>query len=259
MLLFLKLSTVFLSVIVKCIIWAVLSLGSFTVYAEKIQVVTEYLTPYQVLDDSGKLTGLSTEILEEIFNLTGDNYEVQVLPWARAYLRALDTPNTLIYSISRTPHREPLFHWIGAIRTDKIYLWGLRKKFPQPVDDIAQLKNHVVALVRSSYAEQYLRNSNFTNIYPVVTFEQSLKMLYRGRIDLILGDPVTLIPRINALKYDSSKLIKLAEVKEISADLNFAFSLKTEPNIVLRYQKAYQQLVKSGKVAAIKRKWGLND
>ncbi len=246
-------------ILLKYIGLVVFSLSCLSAYAEKIHVVTEYLTPYQMLDDSGKLTGLSTEILEALIAITGDEYEVQVLPWARAYLRALDTPNTLIYSISRTPHREPLFHWIGGIRTDKIHLWGLRGKFSKPISDVNQLKNHAIALVRSSYAEQYLRDSMFTNIYPVVSFEQSLKMLYRGRIDLILGDEVTLIPRINQLNYDANKLIKLAEVKEISAELSFAFSLKTNDVIVKRYQSAYQTLIKSGKLAEIKRKWHLSD
>ena len=245
--------------ILKYIVFVIISVGGVSAYAEKIQVVTEYLTPYQMLDDSGELTGLSTEILEAMFAITGDEYEIQVLPWARAYLRALDTPNTLIYSISRTPHREPLFHWVGAIRTDRIHLWGLREKFPQPVDDVNKLKNNVVALVRSSYAEQYLRDSLFTNIYPVVSFEQSIKMLYRGRIDLILGDQVTLVPRIKKLHYDIKQLTKLAEVKEISAELSFALSLKTDNAIVKRYKNAYQTLKKSGKIAEIKRKWHLSD
>jgi polar amino acid transport system substrate-binding protein len=242
----------------KIILLACISFMVLIARAEKIQVVTEYLAPYQMKNKAGELTGASTEIVKALFEITKDKYDIQVLPWARAYITALNTPNTLIYSISRTPHREKLFVWLGTIRTDKIQLWGLRERFSAPVSHLDELKDYAIASVRKSYAEDYLSTSVFNNIYAVVDFDQSIKMLYRGRIDLILGDEVTLKPRIKQLNLDENKVISLAEIKEISADLHLAFNSKSDKKLIKRYRKAYQELIKSGKLAEIKHKWQLD-
>ena len=41
-------------------------------YGETIKVVTEYLPPFQIIDNNGKLSGYATEVVNELFLLTGD-------------------------------------------------------------------------------------------------------------------------------------------------------------------------------------------
>ncbi len=232
-----------------------LVLFSFAGKAEKITVVTEYLAPYQMKNQDGSLGGFGTEVINALFKITGDQPDIQVLPWARAYRMAKLNKNTLIYSITRTQSREKLFKWIGAIKTEQIHIWGLKSKFSDPVSNLAQLKNYQIGVVRNSYAEKYLELKKFSKIHNLINDDQSIKMLFRKRIDLVIGDELTLAPRIAAFGFDLSAMIKLIKVVGLSADLNIAFNLKSDATLVKRYQQAFLQLKKSGKFAEIVEKW----
>ena len=101
-------------------------------------VVTEILPPYQFYQVNNELSGFSVEVMEEIFKITGDDIDLQVLPWARAYQTALTQPNTLIFSLSRSLAREKLFIWGGKLMKEDIYAWGLKVKFQTPITHIKQ-------------------------------------------------------------------------------------------------------------------------
>ena len=70
-------------------------LPSFLVKADIVKVVTEYLPPFQIRMIDGSLSGYGTEVIAELFKITGDTPDVQVLPWARAYANARKKPNVL--------------------------------------------------------------------------------------------------------------------------------------------------------------------
>lgn len=63
----------------------------------------------------GKIVGLSTEVVEELFKRAGVEYKLTLMPWKRAYEDTLGTPNTALYSTTRTPEREALFKWVGPL------------------------------------------------------------------------------------------------------------------------------------------------
>lgn len=42
-------------------------------------------------------------------------YKLTLMPWKRAYEDTLGTPNTALYSTTRTPEREALFKWVGPL------------------------------------------------------------------------------------------------------------------------------------------------
>ena len=223
--------------------------------AEPIHVVTEYLTPYQLKKADGSLGGFSTEVVNELFKLTGDTANIQIMPWARAYTTALNQKNTLIYSIARTKTREPLFNWVGSLTTERLYFWGLKSKFEHKVNSIEQLKTKRIAASRKSNAEQYLRANNFKRIFPLVIEDQTMQMLYRDRVDLIIGTEQTFKALTTKLSLPFDKIIKVIEIPDLNVDLSIAFSLDTSPDILQRFIKAHQQLAASGKLAEIQNKW----
>ena len=95
----------------------------------KLKVVTEIIAPFQLQNDNGELTGFSVEIIQALFDEIDLQPNIIVMPWARAYDVAKNEPNVLIFSIARTPHREPMFHWIGNITHETFSFWGERSKF----------------------------------------------------------------------------------------------------------------------------------
>jgi polar amino acid transport system substrate-binding protein len=220
-----------------------------------IKVVTEQLTPYQIKDADGAITGYSTEVIQALFDTTKLPYEIKMMSWARAYEIAQKEKNVLVYSIARTPHRESMFHWIGNLTPEHLYFWGMKEKFSQPVNGIEQLKQYKIAVSRHSNAEQYLIEHNFYNIFQLIKEEQNILMLHRGRVDLIVATEYTIAYRAKRLGLDFNQMIPVADARELSNNLSIAMNLGSDAALVQQLQTAYQQLVQQGKIEQLQEKW----
>ena len=106
---------------IKCLLLIVFLMLNASSSIAKQLVVTEVLPPYQLYNENNVLSGFSVEVLEALFKITKDDIDLKVLPWARAYRTALNKPNTLIFSLSRSPSRENLFFWGGKLTTEEVY------------------------------------------------------------------------------------------------------------------------------------------
>ncbi|MBA6378796.1 MULTISPECIES: ABC transporter substrate-binding protein [unclassified Colwellia] len=226
--------------------------------AEVIEVVTELLEPYQIKNPDGSLGGFSTDVVEALFKITEDHPKIQVMPWARAYDVALHNPNVLIYSIAHTKLRNKKFHWIGALKEERLYFWGLKKHYPKTNYKVSALKNRKIAVSRNSNSAQYLIAQDFSNIYQLANERQTMNMLFIDRVDLILATQITIETRAKNLGYDFNELQRLNEVAALNNKLSIAFSLNTSPTLIKKYQTAFQQLVTTGQLAKIKEKWKLD-
>ena len=103
---------------------------SVSVKAQVFHLTTENYPPFNMDDGEGKVVGISTEIVEELFSRSSVSYELQLLPWQRAYGNALDNKNYAVFSTTRTPEREKLFKWVGPIVENN---WVLLKKKGSPI------------------------------------------------------------------------------------------------------------------------------
>ncbi|WP_170246344.1 substrate-binding periplasmic protein [Colwellia hornerae] len=233
------------------------SLIPFEGKTDEIEVVTEYLEPYQIKNSDGSLGGFSPDVVAALFKITKDHPKIQIMPWARAYEVALNNPNILIYSIARTKLRNKKFHWIGALKEERLYFWGLKKHYTKANYKVAALKNLKIAVSRNSNSAQYLIAQGFSNIYQLANERQNMDMLFIDRVDLILATQITIETRAKNLGYDFNKLQRLHEVAALNNKLSIAFSLETAPTLIKKYQAAFQQLVTNGQLAKIKEKWKL--
>jgi len=234
-----------------------LLLISFYAQSKEIKVVTELLEPYQIENPDGSLGGFSTDVVHALFQITQDRPEIQVMPWARAYEIALHKPNILIYSIAHTKTRDKKFHWIGNIKEERLYFWGLKKHYPKNDYEVSALKNFKIAVSRSSNSAQYLIEQQFSNIYQLANERQNMNMLFIDRVDLILATQITIETRAKNLGYDFNELQRLNEVAALNNTLSIAFSLNSSPALVKKYQEAFQELLTNGQLEKIKEKWKL--
>jgi polar amino acid transport system substrate-binding protein len=236
---------------------AFLILISFGSQSKEIEVVTEFLEPYQIKNPDGSLGGFSTDVVQALFKITQDHPEIQVMPWARAYEIALHKPNILIYSIAHTKDRDKKFHWIGDIKEERLYFWGLKKHYAKSDYEVSALKNYKIAVSRSSNSAQYLIAQKFSNIYQLANERQNMNMLFIDRVDLILATQITIETRAKNLGFDFNELQRLNEVAALNNTLSIAFSIGTSPTLVQKYQAAFQQLETNGELAKLKEKWKL--
>lgn len=234
-----------------------LLLISFSAQSKEIKVVTEFLEPYQIKNPDGSLGGFSTDVVTALFEITEDQAEIEIMPWARAYEIALHKPNILIYSIAHTQIRDTKFHWIGALKEERLYFWGLKKHYTKTDYEVSALKNYKIAVSRNSNSAQYLTAQKFSNIYQLANERQNMNMLFIDRVDLILATQITIETRAKSLGYDFNELQRLNEVPALNNKLSIAFSLGTSPILIKKYQAAFQQLVNNGELARLKEKWQL--
>jgi polar amino acid transport system substrate-binding protein len=126
----------------------------------RLYITTESSPPASMM--AGRtVTGSSTEKVREIMARAGIAYHIDLVPWKRAYTSAVRRGNGCVYSASRTPEREPLFHWIGPLdeaewmllaRSDRGYRF-------ETLEDARTLR---IGTYNGDAREEYLRARGFT-------------------------------------------------------------------------------------------------
>ena len=85
--------------------------------AQEIKIYTEISPPFQIVDSNGKLTGITTEVVRAVLKQINITTKINIVPWARAIYYGDNEPNTLLFSMIRTPERENKYVWIGSINS----------------------------------------------------------------------------------------------------------------------------------------------
>ncbi len=65
--------------------------------------------------NSQENSGFLIEVVMEMTKVMGLKPKVQFLPWKRAQLMTIATPNAVIFPLTRTPSREPNYRWICKV------------------------------------------------------------------------------------------------------------------------------------------------
>jgi len=244
----------------KICVALIFSLGVVSLsHAKEVEVVTEYLPPFQIKNADGTLGGFSTDIVNRLFDITNDTARINVLPWTRAYSIALARPNTLVYSIVNTPQRRDQFHWVGKVKSERFFVWGLRENFAAPFTATQHAKDYSVAVTKQYHSANYVKNNGFADAYYTTRDSQSVGMVFKGRAEITLSSELVIKQISLSHGYDFSKLIKLADVTELNNDLSIAFSQGSDPDLVKRFQLAYQYLEQSGELQQLREKWQVFD
>jgi len=224
-----------------------------------IKVVTESYPPFQFVNKQHQVDGYATEIVKQLFILTGDNADITLMPWARAYNTALQQKNVLIYSMVRNNIREQKFNWIGPVSKEKIFFWRL--KTTQPVSNLtlAELKSKLVVTTKDSNMDQFMTEQQFPHLYRVTSMDQAIGMLFTHRVEILSGSVIDMQKRTKALGLDFSQLVKVYHNKKLNRPLFIAFSGDTDTVIVQRYRAAYQTLQQQKVITALRIKWHISN
>lgn len=220
-----------------------------------IRVVTEILAPYQIYNDQGVLDGFATEVIHALFKQADSEANINVMPWARAYSTALNVKNVMIYSITKSKHREDNFFWVGDIFTEKFCFWTIDNA--DKLSDSDFIKKRFAA-TRFSIDAQYLLDNNYKNIYLTSNENQTIEMLFSKRIDYVLSTEYLLKLKAKALNLDFSRIKKVEGRKVASNPLSIAFNLKSDIELVKHFQQAFEEIKRNGTLNKITKKWSLS-
>lgn len=193
-------------------------LGAVSVAADpaRYQVYTENLPPVSYADGS-KVSGLATEIVEEMFARAGEDATFKLYPWARAYKSVLDDETGFIYTLGRNATREKSFQWIGPILIREVQLWALDTRADVvPTTEVSDLRKYDIGVLKDESAHQILVGQGLedgVHTFPVAKMQQNLKKLVAGRIDLIPGNNYVIGEMLKGAGFSSVKLKKVFEIE----------------------------------------------
>ena len=219
---------------------------------DDIVFITEQYPPYNFEQDN-KLQGTAVDTLTLMLQRVGSRQtreDIQLLPWARGYKRALSEPNTCLFTTTRTEEREELFKWVGPLRAAKDVLIA-RKDRNIKIDSLEDIKKYKIGTIRDDIAELYLINAGISvdNMESVAETILNIKKLNRGRIDLwAYGEDGAMwelkANGFNPVEYESVRVIG-------SKDIYFAFNKDTPDAVIQTLQAALDSLKNDGEYQKI--------
>ena len=175
--------------------------------------------------------------------MAGFTYSIDVLPWARAYHLALNEPNTLIYSLAKTPARAEQFKWVGEIMALDYYLYGAIDSEVNAQTSLEKLKQYKIGTVRDSAVYQYLIKNDFKHLTTVVQGKQNLLLFEQNRIDLFPANKSTFQVICLQEAFNCRNIKPVYKLDISSIDLYMAFSQSTDNAIVEKVRAGYQAVI----------------
>ena len=213
----------------------------------KLSVVTEVWYPFNYLDKNGQIVGRSTKAVKSILDHAGILYDINLYPWKRAYLTAQNQPNTLIYSLFKTPDREDLFHWICPISKNvvlSVYKLSTRKNLI--INSEEDFSNYTINVSRDSFPHELLKNKGLRDgkeIKLTATNQASLGLLINKNVDLIIELEETIENMLEKKKLSKNIIEKVYVFNQHKwAENCMALSKGTSPELISKIKKSYQVL-----------------
>lgn len=225
-------------------------LASGSVYCAPLEVLTEDYPPFSMMSDDNKISGLSTEIVAELFKRAAVEYKISLLPWKQAYTRTRKTANTALYSTTRTPEREALFKWVGPL-VNNHWAFFAKSDSPLSVASLNDAKQYAVGGYNGDAVARYLWTQGFEKLQLVYNERDNVKRLESGKIQLwatgeYLGPYFARQERVAAPKL-------LWTFRE--AQMSLAFNKSAPDELIKKLNDTLEEMRKDGVIAALSAKY----
>lgn len=215
---------------------------------DKLIFMSEDYPPYNYVDKKGIVQGPAADVVMEILkrlNYKYDRKRISAFPWARSYNFALTKPGTVLFSMTRTTEREPLFKWVGPITTSHITLIGKKELVSQIKNE--DLGKYKIATVRNDVGEQLLINyfsDKAINLVQLTSAKQAVEMLERERVDLFAYNERVFKTKASQSKIDPSKYHSVFNLGV--NDHYIAFHKDTNDKIINVFQELLEKIKEDG-------------
>lgn len=130
-----------------------------------LKLLTEENPPLNYTEGK-KLTGMATEVVQEMGKRAKMKLDFEVMAWNKAYEKAQADKETCLYSTARLPNRENAFKWVGPIAANK---WGLFALggFTPTIKSLADARPFRIGGVVRDAKTEHLKQNGVTNIFEV--------------------------------------------------------------------------------------------
>ncbi len=147
----------------------------------RLHLTTEAAAPHS-MQDGQRVIGIGADTVREIMTRAHIDHTIELLPWKRAYIAALEHDDTCVFSTSRTPEREARFKWIGPIgEADWVLMARADRKLH--LDSLEDARKYRIGTYNGDARDQYLRTRGF-DVDPAPSDVLNPRKLMADRIDL---------------------------------------------------------------------------
>jgi polar amino acid transport system substrate-binding protein len=153
----------------------------------QLNYLTEEWAPFNYQEEEN-VTGISVATLEAVFRNIGVNRtreNVRIVPLAEGFQAAQNNTSTVLFSIVRTPEREPLYKWAGPFTKASFVLYApVRSNIT--ISSPEDLNKYQIGAVQTSIENDLLTSQgvNASHIINGQTPEDLLRMMEEGQIDM---------------------------------------------------------------------------
>ncbi len=248
----------------SCLLFFALTLSTLPVNAEKLTIYTEEFPPFN-FTRSGKITGVSTEVVQKVMAEAGFKVTIKSLPWSETYKRAQKQENAFIYSISRRKNREKLFKWVGIVSPTTYSALALKSRNDIKIRNLAEMKKFKVGTTVDDVMETFLTKKGFalTDFTRVSGKKAALKNFKK-----LLNKQIDVWPNADALAFfiareqghsNPDALFKKAFfIDELSGGYYLAASPSTSDAVIARVDAALKKFKRSDDYYKILAHWGVD-
>ncbi len=208
----------------------------------KLNILAEDYPPYNFVSADNKVTGQSTEIVQEILNKLGKPaVGIKIIQLAEGLAFAEKGPAVAIYSINRTAQRENRFKWVGSIGSYEQALFakkgsGIRLHSLDDAKDV----NGLIGVYKGDAGNYYLQSQGFTNLDESQNDIEALRKLMNGKISMWLGGREGLVITAASAGVNINDLEMLLPV--MHSELYIAFSKDTPDPVIKSWQDTLDSL-----------------
>lgn len=232
------------------------SLLGMPAWGVDLHAYTEELPPlnYQAGDRVG---GFASELLALLAKEAGLTVSMTVQPWARAYRTVRDTPDSLVYSITRTPERESQFLWLGPISPRRIQMYRLSSRYDIHIGSERDLLQYRSSVMFESAAAKKLAA---LGLQPERGLEissgddVSLKKLLLGRADLVAMLDWSMSWQLQQQGL-SQQLVTPVWLLDGEHQYWFALNRQTSPAKLQKLQAALERITTDGRLRQLRRRY----
>jgi len=233
----------------------------------ELTALTEQLPPLNMEAD-GRVTGFSSELLDLMAAEAGIPLRKQVLPWARAYDRAVRNSDVILYSLVRTPERENLFRWVGPISPRRIVLYRWADRNDIVLKSLDDARPYRIGSTLESASTKLLEKVGFTALPATdaaggglelgVNDEINMRKFIAKRFDLLVSLDWAAAYNAKNAGVDPALLVP-ALVLDESSSYWYGLNPGTDPEVAKRLDQALVKLKGDGHYNQLRQKYLLKN
>lgn len=199
--------------------------------ARKLKIETIRSDPFGYEDNRGK-GGMMYEISNLIADTAGLEYENRVVPYARTVLSLREGTADMVLRFNNEELATVALQVTPVVGMQTVVLTRADTR----INSLADLHDKVLAVVRSFPVDKSISDDKAIRTYVTDSNEHSVRMLFAGRVDAILGSDVGMYGAAKTLGYASSKFA--APLKMDVHEFWLHYSRKTADEATIKTLKA---------------------